>query len=414
MGIEVSQRRLLSVPHESAAPLRVLYLMEALRIGGAERGFLRMARALDRERFQLAIGTLLPGGPLEPEIRALGIPIVPFARRGRFDLSPVSRLARYIRDERIDIVHGMHWLSNLFAELGAWRCPQTAVIGSTVGMVYDDSRHGQARLLLDRLCWRRMDVMTVNGAKLGTYLTERGFPAQRLRVVLNGVDVPNERLLTPETRAAARARLGVCADVPLVGIVARLDPVKDHPTFLRAAALLRERLPDAQFALVGGGPEQVALESLADSLGIREAVVFTGEVPDAAAYLPAFDVSVLCSRFEGLPTALLEAGSWALPLVSTPAGGATEVVVEGRTGLLAPIGDAERLAERVGELLADRARARTLGMAARAHVIERFSLAAMMAHFESIYETAALTRHGVRPRVPVAIPDPARSVIGDE
>lgn len=379
-------------PRQRGAPLRVLYLMEALRIGGAERGFLRMARALDRDRFQLAIGTLLPGGPLEPEIRALDIPIVLFARRSRFDLSPVVRLSRYLRDEHIDVIHGMHWLSNLFAELGAWRRPATAVVGSTVGMVYDDSRHGQARLLLDRFCWRRMDVMTVNGARMGTYLTKRGFPANRLRVVLNGVDVPDASCLTLQTRAAARARLGVPLDVPLVGIVARLDPVKDHPTFLRAAYLLHERMPDVRFALVGGGPEQATLEALADTLGIRSAVVFTGEVPDATVYLPAFDVFVLCSRFEGLPTALLESGSWALPLVSTPAGGATEVVIEGRTGLLTPIGDAEQLANRVSALLADQPRARALGQAARQHVIERFSLAAMMTEFEAIYESAARSR----------------------
>lgn len=403
MGTEMKHERLVYSASRGHSPLRVLYLMEALRIGGAERGFLRMARALDRERFQPAIGTLLPGGPLEPEIRALGIPIVTFERRARFDLSPISRLARYIRDERIDIIHGMHWLSNLFAELGAWRCRDTAVIGSTVGMVYDDARHGSQRLLLDRFCWRRMDVMTVNAGRLGAYLTERGFPTQRLRVVLNGVDVPDERSLSAESRAAAREQLGVPLDTPLVGIVARLDPVKDHPTFLRAAALVRKQLPSTRFAVVGGGPEKSRLETLADALGIRDAVIFTGEVPDATRYLPAFDMFVLCSRFEGLPTALLEAGSRALPLVSTPAGGATEVVIEGETGLLAPVGDAERLAARICELLTDRIRAKTLGEAARRHVLTRFSLTVMMAELESIYEMAALARRGAHARVPVAI-----------
>jgi len=96
-------------------PLRVLYLMEGFDAGGAERRFVRMARGLDRERFALSVAALRLGGPLETEMRACGVPIVPLERRGRFDVQPVLRLRRYLRAERIQVVHAMHWLSNLTA-----------------------------------------------------------------------------------------------------------------------------------------------------------------------------------------------------------------------------------------------------------------------------------------------------------
>ncbi|WIG60123.1 MAG: hypothetical protein OJF49_002871 [Ktedonobacterales bacterium] len=378
----------------ATAPLRVLYLMEGFESGGAEHRFVRMARALDRDRFALSIGALRLGGPLQPAMEATGVPLVPFTRRSRFDLSPVLRLRSYLRAEHIDVVHAMHWLSNLTATLATTTLPHVAVIGSTVGMVYDASRGGRARLALDHQTWRRMDRMTVNSEALRTYLLGHGFPERKLSVVLNGVDLPDAARL-PAARAEARARLSLAPETPLVGILARLTPVKDHPTFLRAAQIVHQRMPAARFALVGDGPERPALEALARDLGIAEAVIFTGHVASSDLVLPAFDVAVLSSRHEGMPNALLEAGAWGVPLVSTPVGGAPEIAIDGQTGLLAPVGDAPALADRILTLLSDPASAHRLGAAARDHIAARFSTATMMHNYESVYtEVAADRRKG--------------------
>ncbi len=387
----------------SVSPLRVLFLMEGLYLGGAERRFIRLARTLDRRRFQPVIGTLLAAGPLEAEVRGLGIPVESFARRGRFDPSPALRLARYLHAEHVEVVHAMHWLSNAMAAVAAWWLRDIAVIGSTVSTIYDESAGGRYRLLLDRRLWRRMDRMVVNATALRDYLIQRGLPAGRVTIIPNGVDVPAETSRTQASRAAARGLLGVAPDAPLVGIVARLDPVKDHQTFLRAAAIVRERFPSARFAVVGPGPERPALEALAASLHLSDAVIFSGAVPSSDCVLPAFDVFVLCSRFEGMSTALLEAGAWGLPLVATPVGGSAEIVHEGRTGYLVPVAGPQALADRICALLAHPVRARALGEAARLYVAEHFSARAMVTRYEGVYHSAALTRRLASMRQPATL-----------
>lgn len=376
----------------AATRLRVLYLMEGFAGGGAERRFVRMASALDRERFALSVGALAPGGPLADAMRATGSPILPFTRRGRFDLGPVARLRRYLRAERIDVVHAMHWLSGVFAVLAATGLSRVAVVGSTVNRVYDTSRAARARLALDRQLWRRLDRMTVNSTALRDYLLARGFPAQKLTTVFNGVELPDASRLTPETRLAARALLEIPPEAPLVGIVARLHPQKDHATFLRAAALVRQQVPGARFAVVGDGPERTALDALAADLGIADAVRFAGHLASGDLALPAFDAAVLCSRHEGMPNALLEAGAWGLPAVATPVPGVGDVLLEGRTGLLAPIGDAPALAERIVGLLRDPARARQMGAAARAHIAAHFTVERMVREYEQVYIAASRQR----------------------
>ncbi|MGH2516455.1 MAG: glycosyltransferase [Ktedonobacterales bacterium] len=377
---------------QRTAPVRVLYLMEGFDAGGAERRFLRMARGLDRERFHLSVAALRLGGPLEAEMRACGVPILPLERRGRFDLTPILRLRRSLRAERIQVVHAMHWLSNLTAALAAATLPHVAVVGSTVGMVYTASRGGRYRLALDRqLTWRRLDRMTINSASLRDYLASCGYPQSRLSVVLNGVDIPDASEFAA-ARTQARARLGIAPEAPVAGIVARLAPVKDHDTFLRAARIVRERLPGARFVVAGDGPERSRLETLGAELGLGEAVVFTGHVSSSDLVLPALDVAVLCSRHEGMPNALLEAGAWAIPLAATAVGGVPEIVLDGQTGLLAPAGDAAALAARMLALLTDRALAERLGRAAREHVTANFSTGAMLRHYEDMYTAAAAAR----------------------
>jgi glycosyltransferase involved in cell wall biosynthesis len=371
--------------------------MEALVVGGSERRFLRLARSLDRQRFQPVICTLRAGGMLEDEVRASGIPIVRCTRHGRFDPSPVPLLAAYLRAERIDIVHSMHQLSNMFAMLAALAAPRVAVVGSMVAELYHISPSGRYRLMADRLLWHRMDVMSANAEVLRAYLARCGFPPERVAVVPNGVEIPPSDSLSASARADARAALGVTLDVPLVGIVGRLESQKDHATFLRAASAVRDRVPDARFVIVGGGSLQPDLINQAAALNLTEVVTFTGELPRAERVLPAFDIFVLCSRFEGMPNALLEAGALGIPLITTPVQGASEIVLDGRTGLLTPVGDATTLAARIGLLMDNPALRARLGQAARAHVAANFSAATMTRGYQAVYERAVGARHSARP-----------------
>ena len=144
--------------------------------------------------------------------------------------------------------------------------------------------------------------------------------------------------------------------------------------------------------ILGDGPERAALAALAAELGVADAVRFAGHLASGDLALPAFDVAVLCSRHEGMPNALLEAGAWGLPAVATPVPGVDDVLLEGRTGLLAPIGDAQALAERTVELLRDPARARQMGAAARAHIAAHFTVERRVREYERVYVAASHQR----------------------
>ena len=363
-------------------------------MGGSERRFVRMAQTLDRGQFRLTVGTLRDGGPLEADMRATGTPILSFARRSRFDPSPVLRLREYLRREHIAVVHGMHWLSGLLAVLAAATLPHVAVIGSTVGMVYDASQHGR----IPPWGSSRLAPTRPNDSKFASACRIPGQLWLSTSQALPGAERRGDSSHPARSRRAhPRPRLfDLPAGQPVVGILARLTPVKDHRTFLLAAQRIHAQMPEVRFAIVGDGPERTALEEFTCSLGIGDVVRFSGSVPSSDLVLPAFDIAVLCSRHEGMPNALLEAGAWGIPMVATAVGGVPEIVQDGRTGLLAPAGVPETLAERVISLLQDRARRTAMGEAARQLVADTYSISSMMRHYELIYRQVAALR-GARP-----------------
>jgi glycosyltransferase involved in cell wall biosynthesis len=364
--------------------LNLLLLMERCVTGGAERRFLRLARHLPRDRFDIRIGVLEPGGDLADDFAATGLPIVPFHRRWRFDLSPVARLARYCRDEDIAVIHAMHWLSGTFAALAARQAPQTAALGSTVQLYYDAARFGPVKALSDRWLARYLSAMVVNTPHLREYLIRHGFPAAKIEVIPNGVAVPN-LAAAPTLRAAIRARYRIPQDAPCVGMLARLHANKDHATFLRAAQIVRGSLPAARIVIAGAGGERDRLVALAGELGLSDQTIFTGNVAGGEAILPAWDVAALSSTYEGLPNAILEALAWGVPVVATRVSGVPDIVADGVNGYLVPVGDAPALATGMLRLLDDPARAGAMGARGRAMIAADWSLERMVDRYATLY-----------------------------
>jgi glycosyltransferase involved in cell wall biosynthesis len=203
-------------------------------------------------------------------------------------------------------------------------------------------------------------------------------------VVVNGFDVaafsPD-----PALGAAQRDAWAIPAGVPLIGIVGRLHPVKDHPTFLRAAARLAETCPSAWFVCVGDGPEpyRTALEELAGRLGIRDRVRFPGAAQGMPAVYNALSCLVLCSTDEGFPNVLGEAMACGVPCVSTRVGDAEALV--GPWGTLVEPGDPAAIAEALAALLAESVPARAArAMASRAHICSTFSVDALARNTERL------------------------------
>jgi glycosyltransferase involved in cell wall biosynthesis len=250
---------------------------------------------------------------------------------------------------------------------------------------------GYPRLYLDlerRLARWGHAVVHVSESQALEALTLGLAPPGRSRVIVNGID-PARGCATIERAPLSRRQLGLEADAPVIGTVARFDPIKDLDVLLRAFARLLQRVPRAQLLVVGDGPESARLHGLAENLGVRPRVVFAGLIPDAVRCLPLVDLYASASRREGLPLALLEAMACERAVVATRAPGHVDVVEDGVTGVLVPVGDSERLAAAAGALLEDPARRRALGQAGRHRVESRFTLARMVAAVADLYREAA-------------------------
>ncbi|GAA1920170.1 hypothetical protein GCM10009737_22100 [Nocardioides lentus] len=357
-------------------PVRATFVVPDLAAGGAERNLVSVLGGADPARLQGRVVCLGEPGALYDEAAALA-PARALRHAKRQVLRSVWTLARELRRTRADVVVCRGYSAETVGRLAAVlaRVPHRVV---WVHNCSDTEPRGRVRTVVDAALEPATDVYLGVARAQVAYLTgELRHPARKVRIVHNGVDV--EAFGRPEHAAAGRAvrtGLGLGPDDLVVTILAALRPEKDHELFLRAAQQVAGRVSAARFLVVGDGARRADLERLAVELGLGDRVVFAGHRTDVPQVLAASDVVVLSSwTVECFPVSLLEAMASRVPAVATDVGGVAEIVVEGVTGHVVPSRRPEPLARRVAELLADPARRRAYGAAARTRVEEHFTLA---------------------------------------
>jgi glycosyltransferase involved in cell wall biosynthesis len=295
-------------------------------------------------------------------------PARPSYRSGLAYFVASQRLARILRDRRVDVLH----CADVAA---AFQCALAGKLARVpvVSHVRNRYRSFPMRLkpvlrLVDHFAFVSMQTWKEFGVTV---------PATRGSVLYDGIDQP--ATAADADMEISRAALGIADDAPLAGMVARLHPQKDFETLVRAAALISPELPGVRFLIVGDDatPGQrehyLAIRELIASLGVESHFVFAGYQPSARAFLGLMDAFVLSTRWEGLPLTILEAMAAGLPVVATAVDGIPELVQSGHTGMLVPPGDAEALASSLLAVLRDRELAERLGNSGRARVAAEFS-----------------------------------------
>jgi glycosyltransferase involved in cell wall biosynthesis len=347
-----------------------------LETGGAERQLAELVTRMDPARFRPIVVCQKGGGEFFDQIVAAGIPAHRFELPGKWDPRFAWRLAALCRKERVQAIVVRGFSTGVVGRLVATALgirPRIMAEHST-GRVDPDPKKRPIERLLAPLT---DGVIAVANGQIPFLVDERGYAREKIRVVYNGIDLAD---WAPRPRSAAvLAELSIPEDVPVVGILAMLRPEKDHETFLRAAKIVRERVPNAHFLVVGDGQERARLEALARELGIDEAVRFTGRRADIPELLSVFDVSVLTSvTIETFPMAFLEAMALAIPLVATRVGGIPEMIDEGENGFVVPLRDPHALADALVRVVSDRETRDAFGARSRAIVEERFTMDAMV------------------------------------
>ena len=374
----------------SHRPVRTMFVITSMPVGGAETLLVNLVRRFDRDRVVPMIGCLKEKGVLGEEL-ANEIPVFENLINHKFDVAVAGRLRRLFLDQQVDAVITVGAGDKMFWGRLAARSARRPVILSALHSTGWPDGVGK----LNRLLTGITDGFIACANQHAKYLVEKEkFPDGKVFMIPNGIDT-NRFAFNDQARQQWRQQQGIPVDAPVVGIVAALRPEKNHQLFLESARLTLESLPNAWFVIAGDGPERTMLEGLAEEKGIRHRVKFLGSVSDIPAVLSMVDLFALTSHNEASPVSILEALSCQRPVVATAVGSINESVIEGKTGFLVNPGDENKMADRWLTVLKDPAMADLLGMAGRKHVIANSSLESMtegyMELIESVFRSKGVT-----------------------
>ena len=383
-----------TAPQGSRRPT-VCHVLHSLSVGGGE--VLAHAIALENRREYRPVFALLDEmGSLGREVQNQGFQVEVVERRPGFDLGCARRLARFLRSENVLLIHAHQYGPLLYSGLARWPARNPPILFTEHGRDYPDFRRSR-RVWANRLLLGRGDRFVAVAEFVARALVDfEGLPAERVEVIRNGRDLTAYKA-KPGLRAAIRSELGLSDEDFLILQVARLDPLKDHSTALRALSLMTKQNPAVKLAFVGDGEERSRLEELVRSLGLSESVLFLGFRGDVPRLLQAGDAFLLSSISEGTPLTLIEAMGTGLACVATIVGGVPELIRDGEDGLLAPVGDAAGLADRLSRIASDPELRRRLSDSARRHVLEDHGAGEMHQQYRQLYRemTSEVTVAGV-------------------
>jgi sugar transferase (PEP-CTERM/EpsH1 system associated) len=360
--------------------IHIQHVLLSLQPGGLENGVVNVVNRLSSDRFRSSICCLKQAGEFLPRVNP-SILVHEMGWRGGNDPWLPFRLARLFRETRPDVVHTRNAESFYYGFLGAKLAGVKSIVHSEHGRTFNDRA---IRFSVQR--WfsaYTQALFAVSGQLKQDLVKHIGIPEQHIRVLHNGVDLEH---FGSNDRAAVRHQLGLREIDLVIGSVGRLVPVKNYSLLLTAIAALDKK--NLVAVLVGDGPARAGLEDMATSLGIDHQVRFLGHRNDVMSLLSAMDIFVLPSTYEGMSNTLLEAMASGVASVASDVGGNSEIISHGRDGYLFSNGDALALTGFLQELSCDAGLRRRLGEMGRVRIARKFSIEAMIACYENIYQTS--------------------------
>ena len=368
---------------------RVLHLIKSLGRGGAETLLSETLRVHDRGQFDFHYAYFVSyKGQMGEDLRQQGAPVHCLeVDTSAAILARLPALLRHVREGRFDLIH--------------CHLPVSAVVGRLVGrligvpVVYTEHNKQERYHPITRRV--NLATMGLNAAILSVSEdVKQSIEARwngdrrKLRVLINGV---NTQRFNPADydKTRCRSELGLPAGVPIIGTVCVFRTQKRLDRWMQLARDLKQQIPEAYFVVLGDGPMEEQVKQLAITYQLKDSIVFPGRLEEVRPYLAAMDIYLMTSEFEGLPIAMLEAMSMALPVVATAAGGIGEAIRSGEEGLVEPVGEWFNLLPHLLQLVQNEQLRQQLGTAARRRVLAEFSIRKMAKELEAVY-TEVLTQ----------------------
>lgn len=364
--------------------MRILQISSAEGFGGGERHFSDLVNSLGLRGHTVYVA-VRPGSALINELK--NVPserISLLGLRNSFDLSTARALSDLVKKHEVEIIHG-HLARDYPAACFAASKNSQARLVLTRHVLFPLSR-------LHRISIAQVSrIIAVSEAAALNLQKHKWIPTDRIRIILNGVDL--SRFAVPLDQTDRERLLSSCRlpqDALLIGTVAELNPLKGNEEFLQAAQLVAQRFPQSHFLIAGSAPPRrkkyrAEIDHLITTLNLEQRVHLLGWMEEVAPLLRSLDLFVSASRSESFGLSIAEAMASGRAVVSTNTDGAREVIQEGRTGMLTPMGDFKMLAAAIIELLSDKERREQMGRNAQEMVRARFNLETMVSSTEELY-----------------------------
>lgn len=380
----------------TTAVMKICFLIRSLNHGGAERQVSQLAADLKRRGNSVRVVTFYPGGRFEEQLAADGISVTSMNKRGRWHLFGfIVALRRELRRDRPDVIYSFLTTANIVAVTLAYTLRRLPVIWGVRVSDMDLTKYGTVDRLassIERMLAGAPRLTISNSAAGVARCLQRGFPNERLTHVPNGIDLDSFHP-DPNAGPALRRLLGLNEPTPVIGLIARFDPMKGIDVFVKAAKDLKALIPSVHFLLVGKGmdSDNSALCKLIESHGLEGSVSLLGVCKDIPGIQAGLDIATLSSRFgEGFSNVIGEAMACGIPVVATSVGDAAAII--GDTGWIIPAGDVGALSKGWQEALALTPDKRAqMGIDARNRIMELFERQAIAEKTEAALAGAVRT-----------------------
>jgi glycosyltransferase involved in cell wall biosynthesis len=366
--------------------MKVLHLISGGDTGGAKTHIISLIKAIDK-LIDAKIICFIEDTFYE-DSKAAGINIEVYKQRKRSDMSVVHRLVEEIEKEKYDIVHCHGARANFIAMFLKKKInvPLITTVHSDYKLDFKDNVYKQLVFTtLNTFALKKFKYYIAISDTFKDMLVQRGFKEKSIFTVYNGIEIDQEINFTSKEEFLNRYKIDYKGQT-IVGIIARLDQVKDHETFIKAAAIVLEKRKDIIFLIAGDGNDEKRLNSLVENLGLKDYIYFLGFVKDQYSFFNAIDINTLTSLSESFPYAVLEGALMKKTIISTDVGGLSKLIDQDENGYLVKVGDEKDLANKIEKLSTDKNKIKEMGENLFKKVEENYSSHTMAKEHIKIYE----------------------------
>jgi len=366
--------------------IKILYLIDSLNIGGAQKHLISLISHLDKKKYDIHL-CAFKSGPLTKEVKKLNIPfkILDQVRKPKiFGLNNFFSLLKFMKHKKFDIIDTLLFASTTWGIFTAKLSNISYRIAERRNLNHI-LKNKKRRLLFLRFVNLFTDkIIVVSEAVKNCVIKQEKLDPMKTKCIYNGVNLKEFDIKINQSKE--KAKLGIKNNDKIIGVVARLVKEKDYFTLIKAFKQVNDKIKNSKLIIVGDGPLKENLEKYVKKQNLENNIKFLGKRTDIPKLIKIFEIFILSSLTEGFPNVVLEAMAASKQVVATNVGGIPEVVINGKTGILVPPTNPEALANTIIKLIKNPKLREKMGKAGRKRVEKYFTIKKMVKEYEKVYD----------------------------